>query len=432
MADQSMLGIGQFSPDLIAMGKDALESGEVTPQDVIGIAKNSGLLDHLISGGQKPPFSFGEANLPAMTKKVGKGQMEKGEAKNVTDTKTSQTKNLNYSPEEFLNLSDSVNQLPDVQAQREGIQKMQDLFDMQAGQNPADNEWLAKPLIALSDSLTGSKLMAGYTPGQTQADRNKALLKYQEDIQAKKGDLSKTILEGIQKMKAGTQTDAQNQQILQQLAYQNGMLGNGALANTRQNKMISDAGAAFTNDKYLGQMMNTKNNLDRAVSMIEGKTPVTAKNFAILQMDMINAMAPGGAATEGKVNREMVETLSTKLNEIQQKGGNIQDLRKQDPALFAQLKQLITQIHGDYDHALADRTEDIAARFKFVPDDAVQNTVAEMKDRYLKKTRSYDEREAARKGTSGAPSAQVPKVGDVVDGMKFLGGDPSKPTSWGA
>jgi len=116
--------------------------------------------------------------------------------------------------------------------------------------------------------------------------------------------------------------------------------------------------------------------------MIDGDQPITAKNFAILQQDMINAMAPGGAATEGKVNREMVETFAGKLNDLALKFGSIQDLRKEQPQIFNQLKGLIKNIHHDYNSALQTQVQALAENYENVNVPEVQKTVQKKVERY--------------------------------------------------
>ena len=124
------------------------------------------------------------------------------------------------------------------------------------------------------------------------------------------------------------------------------------------------------------------------MGMMEGKTPITGKNFALLQQDMINAMAPGGAATEGKVNREMVETFAAQINDVMQKFGNIKDLRAEQPQIFNQLKGLLHQIYGEYRNAATERIDDIASNYANVPNEELQatvnNKVKHLKERWNK------------------------------------------------
>lgn len=127
----------------------------------------------------------------------------------------------------------------------------------------------------------------------------------------------------------------------------------------RQNVNSTHAGMAFEKDPILVQTKKTNSSLDRATSLLNGKEPITAKSFAVLQQDFINAMAPGGAATEGKVNREMVETAAGHLNELALKFGNVADLRKAQPEIVNNLRNLINQVHEDYLKAQSQQAIDI-------------------------------------------------------------------------
>lgn len=160
-----------------------------------------------------------------------------------------------------------------------------------------------------------------------------------------------------------------------------GMLGNQAKAaamggrvEVMRDDQASKAGHAFE-EPLMNQMTNTKNNLDRAMQMLNGKTPITAKNFAILQQDMINAMAPGGAATEGKVSREMVHTLQDSLNDLALKFGNVKDLRQAQPQVIQQLRDTINGVRSDYATAAKQRVKEIGSNFSDVGNPKVQRTV---------------------------------------------------------
>jgi len=127
----------------------------------------------------------------------------------------------------------------------------------------------------------------------------------------------------------------------------------------RQNINATNAGQAYEKDPILHQLKNTTNSLNRALSIANGDTPVTAQNFNMLQQDLINAVAPGGVATEHKVDRELVDTLASKLNEVKSKFGDIQDLRTAQPQVFKQLKDLMNQVKQDYSQAMSDQAKNI-------------------------------------------------------------------------
>lgn len=85
-----------------------------------------------------------------------------------------------------------------------------------------------------------------------------------------------------------------NQRMLQNIELQKEKiaLGKQRIANAESHS-ASDAGKQFDTDTILKTSTNTSNSLDRALSMLTGKATLTAKNMAIAQQDMINAMAPG-------------------------------------------------------------------------------------------------------------------------------------------
>lgn len=149
-----------------------------------------------------------------------------------------------------------------------------------------------------------------------------------------------------------------------------------------QNKHSSDAGQAFESNQIMKQIKTTQNNLARANSLLNGKEPITAKSFNILQQDFINAMAPGGAATEGKVNRELITTGQEMLNDIQLKFGNVKDLRTEQPQVFNHLKSLINQINGDYSEAQATQAKDIHDSFANSANPKVLATIRDKLKRY--------------------------------------------------
>ncbi len=403
MSDDGSAQAGPLDLDAIkSLGMKALQSGQVSPQQAAQWGQSFGL-PAPPSGGGAPMTPAPKVNPldPSNFKTApgfsagGKGA--KSENKEVLNNKETHTgnRNTNYTPDEFMAMTNSIRNMPETQDQQKSIGDLQNMINMTQGMRVKDDAWV-KPLSALADAQTGSHLAEAYQPGVSQKDLNNQLLKFQDDLAKRKGDLSKTILDGVTKLKSGTDVNSQVNSALQ--SYMTGLNNggaNGGLGNVRMQQLIANSGAAFDKDPILKQMTGTSNNLDRAMSMINGSTPITAKNFAILQQDMINAMAPGGAATEGKVNREMVQTLSTKLNEIGQMFGDNADLRKDDPALFKQLAGLIGQVHNDYKQSYNRRVDDIAANYTHVDVPEVQSTVREK----VARLKNF--------GQTGAPPAQA-------------------------
>lgn len=284
----------------------------------------------------------------------------------------------------FNDSADTVRNTPEMIAERQGIQAMQDRYD-KAGRVSSDggikdgSAWI-KPMLALNDAQFGTKTAAEYSPPEgtlTQADRASLL----EKIQQRRNDYTKTLLQGIKDTKNGSETNNLAQAIL--LGQNNG--GGSTLGNSRLESLRVKAGADFDHDKILTQLQNTNNSLDRATSIMDGKTPVNTKNFNLLQADLINALAPGGAATDSKMNRELISNLSGLLNDIQTRFGSVQDLRKEEPQVFAQLRGLIDQVRGDYNTAGRNRAEELLINTRHLDDQQAKDTAQEKYDKLISK-----------------------------------------------
>lgn len=154
------------------------------------------------------------------------------------------------------------------------------------------------------------------------------------------------------------------------------------MLGVRKARSGSEAGQAFENDKLLKQMKNTQENLNRAEGMLNGDVPLNSKNFNLLQQDLINATAPGGAATEGKINREMVETYAGSLNDLATKLGSVQDIRKAQPELVNQLRSLIGLIKSEYNGGMARQAADIHDSYDQTSIPEVRNTIKAKLYRY--------------------------------------------------
>ena len=428
---QDFLSMLDAQPDLkqslVSIGTNALQSGKVDPMTAKKMASSVGAkqlpdddyLTKYLGGGKQDPYNFGpgpemssgapasempspmSSSMPALKPQLtaamvpNPGGAAAGKKGSVINSSLKSTQNQGekkiqntYLDKDNLNsIAESLRSVPEVSGALGQPKDLEDQLSMIKNMNvDKDSAWI-KPLLALTDSQTGSHFSQSYQPGgMTPAERNQLLLKYQDEVQKRKGDIAKTFIEGIGKIKSGTDQTTQNQQLLQALANnQNNASAAGGLASTRTDALRLRAGQDFDTDKILTQMTTTNNSLDRALSMMNGKTPITGKNFALLQQDMINAMSPGGAATEGKVNREMVETLAATLNDVQQKFGDIEDLRKEQPQIFAQLQGLIKQVKEDYNRAGQQRVQEKLLNSRQMGDEGARKTAEDKATALMKK-----------------------------------------------
>lgn len=393
----AMIGQKAAKAAPMSMAGDDPEVDQVDPADV-GVPATpqmSSVMSSLIAPKASPANAFQAAVMGATPPAAAPG---KPSSKNTKTTTSGTKQDLYKSGDELNSQLEMLRSQPEYQDQKASIDRLQDLMGMTAQVHPKGNSWI-QPLLALSDAQNGGHMAQSYQPGVSQKSINDDLLKYQDEIAKRKQDLNKSLMGGLKDLKSGQQTDnSQN-------AFMNGMnLGamGGGLADVRRNNLIANSGAAFDNDKIAVKMIQSNNGLDRALNMIDGKVPINTSLFNVLQQDMINSMAPGGAATEGKVHREMVETALGALNTLNTKyRGKIDDLRKSQPEVFQQLKDAMTAIKGDYNSAIMDRMNSVASRYKHISDPDVQATVAD-------KVKEYGDRyPLAAKAGAGGPAVDA-------------------------
>lgn len=182
------------------------------------------------------------------------------------------------------------------------------------------------------------------------------------------------------------------------------------------------AGQAFEKDPIISQGKKTSESLNRALNLMDGDEPLTAKSFNIVQQDLINALAPGGAATEGKVNREMVETVAAKLNELKLKFGNVSDLRKEQPEVFNNLRNIMHQIHEDYADAMERQAKDIHESYSVSDNPKVKAVIDKKLQRYSK---------PSTRGVTGKKEKGLGATSPLEDqaALKFIKDNPNDPRS---
>lgn len=168
----------------------------------------------------------------------------------------------------------------------------------------------------------------------------------------------------------------------------------------QQSQNAAKAGKEIEQDPIHQQIKKTTNSLDRASQLLDGKEPITAKSFNILQQDFINATASGGAATEGKVNREMVETAQSALNNLQLKFGDVKDLRKEQPEVVNNLRNLISQVKSDYAKAQANRVQELSENYSTSTNPGVKEVISKKQKRYQA---PEEEKKGLVNGTAGKP-----------------------------
>ena len=182
-----------------------------------------------------------------------------------------------------------------------------------------------------------------------------------------------------------------------------------------KNKNAGSVGQEFEKDPIIKMSKTNLNALTRSQSILDSPDkPVTAKDLNLAYNDYINAVAAGGAATEGKIHRELPETWATKWNEIQQKVGENADLRKSadGKALIDLLKQNIAMVRNDISGAIADQAVNIHDSNKFSSNDRVKQTIKDKLKTYNPK--AYQQIYGGEAGPSGLLKPQQEAVGEMT------------------
>lgn len=258
-------------------------------------------------------------------------------------------------------------------SEQAGLASLENYINQFAGQ-PNKTDYTA--LAAWADSLK---------PGSNLLDAAKALQPMSQEHRVEK---YVALQDALQRRREATSKNALAPLQAEIRAYQAMMnpLGLARMMNfgERQNQDASQAGQAFEKDKIMQDLKGTQYQLARAEGILQGDEPITGKTFNALQQDFINALAPGGAATEGKVSREMVDTISAEINNIRLKFGDVKDLRK-DPAakpILDNIAGLISQVKDEYTGGMARQATDIHSSFQYNSNPKVQQTIKNKLGRY--------------------------------------------------
>lgn len=129
------------------------------------------------------------------------------------------------------------------------------------------------------------------------------------------------------------------------------------LEETKNQNSVA-AGNSFENDPIIKLSKTNLNSLTRSQSILDNPNkPVTTNDLNLAYNDYINAVAAGGAATEGKIQRELPETWATQFNSLKGKAGEFDDLRQNETGaqLIGMLKQNIGTVRNDISNAVRDQ-----------------------------------------------------------------------------
>lgn len=173
-----------------------------------------------------------------------------------------------------------------------------------------------------------------------------------------------------------------------------------------------EAGQAFEKAPIIAASKNNLNSLTRSQSILSNTSkPVTAKDLNLAYNDYINAVAAGGAATEGKIHRELPENFDVQWNDIKGKFGQFDDLRK-DPTgaqLIGMLNNNIGTVRKDLSDAAGQQALDVHDSFANNPNPYVQKTIRDKLQRY--NPQAYQNLYGGGSSVASSPTPQALPIG---------------------
>lgn len=294
------------------LGMQALASGQVSPEEAAANAEEffgkKQVSSPATTGQIQPnPIAMGTNPLPSspvsMAAGVG-GVPAPGSFTKTDNTVTEKggnkdTQNKFFDPTQVVQAADVIRNLPEVQNLNQGEDNMQNILSMAMSQRSADPGWV-KPLLALTDSQTGSKLMQGYTAGPKAEDTNAMLLKYSDELQKRKADIAKNIIHGISAQKGGGLSTTQEDRINQVLNSAGAKTPGGEIRQkmdeVRYRQLLSLAERSPGLMKSLGAAQTAQTELDLADPNKTG--PVSKEQFEEIQ-NMVRRLPGALTASSG-------------------------------------------------------------------------------------------------------------------------------------
>lgn len=228
---------------------------------------------------------------------------------------------------------------------------------------PATENARSGALVDLS-SLTNTKFFGD--PADANSPLNKAIASVSDPKQTGIG-----IAQIMDHMKSMTLPLTQGQQHIdanQPLAKvkADGVQVQRDKLNETKNQNSNAVGQAYDDDKIISKSKMSQNALKKALSILNNPNkPVTAGDLTLSYNDFIDAVANGGAGTEGKISREMPDTWVQKWNETKQKAGKNDDLRNTAAGaeLISLLKENVYTVQADMTKQIADQAVSLHAGF---------------------------------------------------------------------
>lgn len=213
------------------------------------------------------------------------------------------TKTAARAGDDFSNLAEIVRQMPEIQEQQAGIQELEALRDQAGKMQVSESDAWVKPLLALADSQTGSKLLSGFTPGLSEKDRNQVLLDYAQKLQDKRSTLTKDVLSGVDKMKMDKYMKAMS-----------ASAGSGKLSPFEEARQ-KDAAKRYNEyyDKVRPQLESNAMKVENAMSLMYQDETISGPKVGYLPGPLRKLVNENAAIVERDMQSAIQETLRPTL-----------------------------------------------------------------------------------------------------------------------
>lgn len=296
-------------------------------------------------------------------------------------------------------------------AQRAGLSSSEEMLKKLMTSNPDAFNRAIRPLAALTDAWTGSKLSAGIdnSSEQTRAAQIMNLQNMIQNQRDKIGDNEQNAL----KLKIGTMLG---------LSKDDAKVSPMDLMSERQAFMAhKDVLAKVDKDPQLKQSLSNYKNLDNSFNNIANADLITPEQLEEFQQSVrgaLNIKGTGGVNERERTYLKALDIESLKLKELLKSAP--QGIRRDHPIL-QHFNQLVGLEHGNIRKQYDERLGALTAGYE-----SIYESHPKFKHDLENKIKASREQVAH----SAALEGSGPEIGTVEDGHRFKGGDPSKPENW--
>lgn len=363
----------------LSLGKTALDSGQVTPEDVT----NAQTVMNQPDGAKKLQKSLGIGPkdmqlLPAPLRaamsqmgQTGKGKQTKGTEKMTSDLKQGSTRNVTDTNSLLTNMG-AVEQDPYIASQKADIENQQNALSMQQ-KAPGQNDGWVKPLLALADSQNGGHMADSFVgPEQRQAKQMMA----QNALDQRKEALTKLIFEGVKNSKVGTDTTQQNSSMMQELGRIEGMVnGSGDMQQRAEDNRAFRAHtttiAALQKDPQLKERLTQYTNLGNSLGILQQAGTVTPQQLDEAQQAVrANLGIKGSSGVDERDRTRLNDVMLDVKRSLQKISGKPQDVGA-DNAILAHIKDLANVERGNIQSTVNARLSALSGGQSWVYDDPI-------------------------------------------------------------